>query len=156
MLRRTGRRSCGQANRAVLDAAWAGDVRVGYVLVTPTAGLTKGSRSPKEWASERMARAIFGGRDPGESKTAEAIWSRLNTLLEDVAPGYKSLFKDWHLSTALLKRHGRSVDLSLIYGLQRYWLVLPEDVFRARCELGLGPMTKWLDGSGNIRVLMKG
>ncbi len=118
----------GEANRAVLDAAWAGDARIGYVLVTPTAGLTKGSRALKEWASERMARAIFGGRDPGESKTAEAIWSRLNSLLEDVAPGYASLFKCCHLSTNLLKRHGRSVDLSLISGLQRYCLVLPEDV----------------------------
>ena len=128
-----------KANRAVLDAAWAGDVRVGYVLVTPTAGLTS-SRSPKEWASERMVRAIFGGRDPGESKTAEAIWSRLNTLLEDVAPGYTSLFKGCHLSTDLLKRHGRSVDLSLISGLQRYCLVLPEDVFP--CQVRTWP---WSD-----------
>ena len=50
-----------KANRAVLDAALAGDVRVGYVVVTPAAGLVKGNRSPKEWASERTARAVFGG-----------------------------------------------------------------------------------------------
>ena len=117
------------ANRAVLNAAWTGDARIGYVIVTPTAGLAKGNKSPKEWASEKMARAIFGGRDPGESKTAEGVWSRLDKLLEDVAPGYTSLFRACHLSRNLLKNHGRSVDLSLITALRRYCLVLPEDVF---------------------------
>ena len=61
-------------------------------------------------------------------------------MLDDVAPGYTSLFKGCHLSKDLLKHHGRSVDLSLISGLQRYCLVLPEDV--VPCQVRTWP---WSD-----------
>ena len=71
-----------------MDPAWDGNARVGYMAITPGADLEKKkSKASKEWASERMARAIFGGRDPKEAKTAEATWSRLNKLLSEIAPG---------------------------------------------------------------------
>ena len=88
--------------------------------------MAKRSKGLKEWASERMARAIFSGRDPREARTAEAAWSRLNKLLSDIAPGYDfKLFKGCHLSNDLLSRYSRNVDLCVVAALQRYCLVMP-------------------------------
>ena len=117
-----------EANRAVVDPAWDGDARVGYIVITPLAAATKGKlRYQKEWASERTARAVFGGRDPKEAKTAEAAWSRLGKLLSEIAPGYDyMLFKGCHLADDLLQRHSRNVDLCVIAVLQRYCMLVPD------------------------------
>ena len=79
---------------------------VGYIVATPSVDVEKRkSKGVREWASERMARAVFGGRDPKEAKTAEATWSRLNKLLSEIAPGYDcNLLKGCHLSNDLLAR----------------------------------------------------
>ena len=115
-------------NRAVVDPAWDATVRIGYIVTTPAVGLEKGkSKAQKEWASERMARAIYGGRDPREAKTAKATWSRLNELISEIAPGYDHrMFKGCHLGNDLLLRYGRNVDLCIIAALQRYCFVVPE------------------------------
>ena len=126
------------ASRAVLDKAWDSTERVGYIPITPAIDLVKGKAKPqKEWASEWMARAIYGGRDPKEAKTAEAVWSRLNKLLAEIAPGYSRLFKGCHLADDLLMRHSRNVDLCVIAALQRYCIVVPEAQYP--CAIRLFP-----------------
>ena len=115
------------ASRKVVDPAWDGNARVGYMVTTPGVDLEKKKgKGLREWASERMARALFGGRDPREAKTAEATWSRLNKLLSEIAPGYDGkMFKGCHLSSDLLARYSRNVDLCVVAALQRYCLVMP-------------------------------
>ena len=115
------------ASRAVLGTAWDSNDRLGYIPITPVLALDKGkAKLQKEWASEWMARAIYGGRDPKEAKTAEAVWSRLNKLLAEITPGYGRLFKGCHLADDLLMRYSRNVDLCVIAALQRYCIVVPE------------------------------
>ena len=116
------------ASRAVLDPAWDGGVRPRYVVVTPTVGVVKKkTKVQQEWASERMARALFNGRDPKEAKTAEATYSRLSKLLAEVAPGYDyKLFKGCHTAENLLQRNSRNDDLCVITALRRYCLLMPD------------------------------
>ena len=113
--------------RALQDAAWDATARTGYTMTTPAAAVGKGKpKPPKEWASERMARALYGGREPREAKTAEATYSRLNKLISAIAPGYDNkLFRGLHLGNDLLSRYGRNVDLCIIAALRRYCLVVP-------------------------------
>ena len=63
------------AMHVVLDPVWDVDSRVGYHAITPQIDMKKGTRSkgPREWASERLARAVFGNRAPKDAKTAKAI-----------------------------------------------------------------------------------
>ena len=76
-----------------------------------------------------MARALFDGREPGEAKSAEATWSRLDRLLEDIAPDYAKICCGTNLGDALLKRHGRNVDLCVVAALKHYCTVLPADLY---------------------------
>ena len=103
-------------------------MRVGYMAITPGVDLEKKKgKGLREWASERMARAVSCGRGPKEATTAEATWSRLNKLLGEIAPGYDyKLFTGCHLSNDLLARYSRNVDLCVVAALQRYCLVMPE------------------------------
>ena len=119
------------ATRAVIDPAWAGHARDGCVVITPAVDCVKGKEGgKKEWASERTARAVFGGRDPKEAKSAEAIWSRLSKLISGIAPGYDyKLFKGCHLGNDLLNRYARNVDLCIVSALQRYCLVTTEEEY---------------------------
>ena len=82
----------------MLEPVWDGGVRPRYAVLTPSAGVVKKKTAIKqEWASERMARALFNGRDPKEAKPSEAIDSRLSKLLAEIAPGYDpKLFKGCH------------------------------------------------------------
>ena len=81
----------------------------------------------REWASERMARALLSGRDPREAKTAEVTFSRLSKLLAEVAPGYDhKLFTGCHLAQDLLQRHSCNVDLCVIMAPRHYCLLVPE------------------------------
>ena len=98
-----------EATRAVLEPVWDGGVRTRYGLLIPSVGVVKKKTTIKqEWASERMARALFSGRDPKEAKTSEAIDSRLSKLLAEIAPGYDpKLFKGCHLARDLPERHSR-------------------------------------------------
>ena len=113
-------------SRLVIDPAWELIATTGYIITTPAVGLGKGKTKAREWASERMARALLGGREPREAKTAEATWSRLTKLIAAIAPGYdERLFKGCHLGNDLLTRYGRNVDLCIIAVLQRYCLVVP-------------------------------
>ena len=90
----------------------------------------------REWASERMARALFSGRDPKGAKTAEAIDSRLSKLLAEIAPGYDpKLFKGLHLARDLLERHSRNVDLCVIMALRWYCLLMPEAEYPMRHQV---------------------
>ena len=74
-----------------------------------------------------MARAVFGGRDPVEAKTAEAMWSRMNTRLRKIALGYDyKQVTGCHLSNDLLARYSRNADLRVAVALQRYCSVMPE------------------------------
>ena len=115
-------------SRLVIDPAWELTATTGYTITTPAVGLGKGKTKAREWASERMARALLGGREPRAAKTAEATWSRLNKLIAAIAPGYdERLFKGCHLGNDLLTRYGRNVDLCIIAVLQRYCLVVPEE-----------------------------
>ena len=131
MKRVVGARECDAATGAILDPAWAGHARDGCVVITPAIDCvkTKG-KAKKEWASERTARAVFGGRDPKEAKSAEAIWSRLGKLINEIAPGYDyKLFKGCHLANDLLDRYNRNVDLCIVSALQRYCLVTTEEEY---------------------------
>ena len=125
-----GTKAGNAATRAVIDPAWAGNARDGCVVITPAAGLATGKKAKKEWASERTARAVFGGRDPKEAKTAEAIWSRLSKLIQDIAPGYDGrLFDRCHLANDILDRNARNVDLCIVSALRRYCLVTTEEEY---------------------------
>ena len=126
-----GTKAGNAATRAVVDPAWAGNARDGCVVITPPVDLVKGkAKAKREWASERTARAVFGGRDPKEAKSAEAIWSRLGKLMSDIAPGYNyKLFKGCHLANDLLDRYARNVDLCIVAALQRYCLAAPEEAY---------------------------
>ena len=117
--------------RAVLDAVWEATARTGYTMTTPAAAVGKGKpKAPKEWASERMARALYGGREPREAKTAEATYSRLNRLISGIAPGYDhTLFRGMHMGADLLSRYGHNVDLCIIAALRRYCQVVPADKY---------------------------
>ena len=124
-------------------------MRTRYVIVTPTVGVVKKkTKVQQEWASERMARALFDGRDPKEAKTAEATYSRLSKLLAEVAPGYDyKLFKGCHLATDLLQRNSRNVDLCVITALRRYCLLMPDADYP--CEIRSWPwdaeqMDRWV------------
>ena len=125
------------ATRAVLEPVWDGGVRTRYAVLTPSVGVVKKKTTIKqEWASERMARALFNGRDPKEAKTAEAIDSRLSKLLAEIAPGYDpKLFKGCHLARDLLERHSRNVDLCVIMALRRYCLLMPEAEYPMRHQV---------------------
>ena len=131
MKRVVGTKEGNAATRAILDPAWAGHARDGYVVITPLIGrVTRKDKAKQEWASERTARAVFGGRDPKEAKSAEAIWSRLSKLIGEIAPGYDhKLFKGCHLADDLLDRYNRNVDLCIVSALQRYCLVTTEEEF---------------------------
>ena len=138
------------ASRAVLDPVWDGGERGRYVVVTPSFGMVKKKTADKrEWASERMARALFGGRDPKEAKTAEATGSRLSRLLAEYAPGYDhKLFKGCHLAHDLLERNARNVDLCVIMALRRYCLLVPEADYP--CDIRSWPwdaeqMDRWVE-----------
>ena len=123
---------CMHASKAVLDPAWDPSMKVGYIgLASPFDLAAKGrSSAKKDWASERMARAIFDGREAREAKSAEAVYSRLNRLLEEIAPGYgPKLFDGCHLANDLLERYSRNVDVCLVAALQRYCMVVPENVY---------------------------
>ena len=124
-----GTKAGNAATRAVIDPAWGGNARDGCVVITPAVDSVKGKeKAKKEWASERTARAVFGGRDPKEAKSAEAIWSRLRRLISDIAPGYDhKLFKGCHQANDLLDRYARNVDLCIVAALQRYCMVAPEE-----------------------------
>ena len=100
-------------------------------MTTPAAAVGKRkTKAPKEWASEGMARALYGGKEPREAKTAEATYSRLNKLISEVAPGYDhKMFKGCHLGNDLLLRYGRNVDLCIIAALRRYCQVVPADSY---------------------------
>ena len=124
-------------------------MRTRYVVVTPTVGVVKKkTKVQQEWASERMARALFSGRDPKEAKSAEATYSRLSKLLTEVAPGYDyKLFKGCHLAENLLERNSRNVDLCVITALRRYCLLMPDADYP--CEIRSWPwdaeqMDRWV------------
>ena len=87
----------------MLEPVWDGGVRTRYAVLTPSVGAVKKKTTIKqEWASERMARALFSGRDPKEAKTVEGIDSRLSKLLAEVAPEYDNkLFQGCHLAPEL-------------------------------------------------------
>ena len=109
-----------------------GWTRARWLRCDNTSGrLRKGKKKiQKEWASERTARAVFGGRGPKEAKSAEAIWSRLSKLISGIAPGYDyKLFKGCHLGNDLLNRYARNVDLCIVSALQRYCLVTTEEEY---------------------------
>ena len=100
-------------------------------MTTPAAAVGKGKpKAPKEWASEGMARALYGGKEPREAKTAEATYSRLNRLISGIAPGYDhTLFRGMHMGADLLSRYGHNVDLCIIAALRRYCQVVPADSY---------------------------
>ena len=79
--------------------------------------------------TEARASAAAEARAPAgakEAKSAEATYSRLNKLIENIAPGYDhKLFQGCHLANDLLFKYGRNVDLCIIAALQRYCLVVP-------------------------------
>ena len=127
------------AMHVVLDPVWDVDSRVGYHAITPHVDMKKGrSKGPREWASERLARAVFGNRAPEDAKTAKAIWSRLNDLCAEIAPGYDGkLFGGCHLGNDLLSKHAGNVDVCVIAALRRYCMLAPEDVYP--CEIRSWP-----------------
>ena len=132
--------------------AWEIDARSGYLVITPmVGGETKSkNKGPKEWASEKMARAVYGGRDPKEAKSAEAVYSRLNALIGKFAPGYDyKLFGNCHMGNDLLARHGRNVDLCVITAMRRYCLLAPETHYP--CVIRSWP---WDDGQIDQWVTM--
>jgi len=123
---------CMHASKAVLDPAWDPSMKVGYILLACPFDLTAKGRgsAKKDWASERMARAICDGREAREAKSAEAAYSRLNRLLAEIAPGYgPKLFDGCHLANDLLERYSRNVDVCLVAALQRYCMVMPEKIY---------------------------
>ena len=114
--------------REIVDVAWDASVRTGYTMVTPAVD-AKTKKKAKEWASERMARALFDGRVPAEAKSAQSVASRLNALFEEIAPGYSKICAGLHLGTALLTRNNGNVDLCVITALRRYCVALPAETF---------------------------
>ena len=123
---------CMDASRAVLAPAWGPSMKVGYiVLASPFDLAAKGrSSAKKDLGSERMARAIFDGSEAREAKSAEAVYSRHNRLIDEIAPGYgPKLFDGCHLASDLLERYSRNVDLCLVAALQRYCMVVPESAY---------------------------
>ena len=125
----------------MVDPAWDGGMHLGYIVVTPAIDTKAGKhKGVQEWASERMARALFNGRGPKEATSTEAILSKLNRLIVEIAPGCDGkLFRGCHLATDLLKRHTNNVDLCVIAALRCYCSMVAEEGYP--CDVRIWPWT---------------
>ena len=118
---------------AIIEPIWCATMHTGYRSVTQGDGLTTGSSTKKQknkdWASESLARALFGNRDPVEAKTVRDIRMRLRDLFQDCMPGYNEHYFRHHGSDELLERCNHNIDVAFLSGMQRYCMVLPEADF---------------------------
>ena len=71
-------------------------------------------------ASEALAFKLFGGKHPAAATTAEAVWSRLDKLLENSMYGYRQLFKGHFTGKELLEKHKHVVDNCVFEACWRY------------------------------------
>ena len=118
-------KSCAGSRVGSDNARWIHSASISFELAA------KGRSSAiQDWGSDRMARAIVGGREAREAKSAEGVYSRLNRFHNEIAPGYgPKLFDGCHLANDLLERYSRNVDLCLVAALQRYCMVVPENAY---------------------------
>ena len=123
---------CWHAEGPALPLWWAGacrrysDVRADAPSTMWQGPLPAAQRT---WASERMARRLFGGIPPSEAKTMHNAEYRLTTLLDAACPGYSTMLKSRYPASVLLTRHKRRVDDAFLEGAWRYSHYVGRELF---------------------------
>ena len=110
----------GSLNKACSPVPWSREDRRGYLMITTPAAFEQVKRQRKEYCSERLAHVLFGNKHPHKAKTSEAVWSRMNKLLDEAMPGYTDLFVGQALGKQLLDKYDGNCDLAVFEAMYRY------------------------------------
>ena len=102
---------------------WSPKDRGGYIDITPMHLLSltsKPKRAEMEFASEALARRLYGGRHPSEAVSAKSPVQRARDMLEECLPGFQAHFPAFMLLSSTLRQHHGNLDIALFEVLWRF------------------------------------
>ena len=101
---------------------WSAKDRDGYLEITPGHLLLfdRPKRGQMDFASEALARRLYGGRHPKEATSAKSPAVRATAMLEECLPGFNLHFPAFMLLGQTLRAHQGNMDLAMFEVLWRF------------------------------------
>jgi hypothetical protein len=101
---------------------WSEKEREGYLEVTPGSLLPFGKPSKSElaFASEALARRLYGGRHPADAASSRSPVSRATAMLDQCLPGFNMHLPGYMLLPNTLRAFHGNLDLALFEALWRF------------------------------------